>query len=311
MNQSQNAKPALVVTELTKVYSNQVLALNGINITVRRGDFFALLGPNGAGKSTLISILTSLIPKTSGKVSIFNHDIDQNFSAAKKCLGVVPQEFNFNVFETVENILLAQAGYYGITYRQAKARVEYYLKQLYLWDKRHQSARSLSGGMKRRLMIARALVHKPKILILDEPSAGVDIEIRHATWKFLTALNQQGTTIILTTHYLEEAQHLCRNLAIINGGKIVASTSMEAILDQLDRECFILFLRLPVTYCPLVPGYNISLQSPTSLEVEVTKEQGVSYLLTELLRMGIDVVSLRNKSTKLEQVFLSLTSKRL
>ena len=299
---------ALVVNGLTKVYRNGVHALQGIDLTVEAGDFFALLGPNGAGKSTLIGIMTSLVNKTAGLVKIFDHSIDTDFSAAKSCIGVVPQEFNMNIFDTVQNTLIYQAGYYGVSPPQAKASIEHYLHKLKLWEKRHSIVNSLSGGMKRRLMIARALIHHPKMLILDEPTAGVDIEIRRSLWVFLSELNKQGITIILTTHYLEEAENLCRNIAIINHGQIVANTSMASILRQINKERFILYLESPYEKLPSLEGYIIYPADPTTLEVEVFEKRSLSFLLARLRECDITVVSMRNKSNRLEELFLELTS---
>lgn len=298
---------ALVVNGLTKVYRNGVQALQGIDLTVEAGDFFALLGPNGAGKSTIIGIMTSLVNKTAGSVNIFGHSIDTDFSAAKSCIGVVPQEFNMNIFDTVQNTLIYQAGYYGVSPQQAKASIEYYLHKLKLWEKRYSIVNALSGGMKRRLMIARALVHQPKMLILDEPTAGVDIEIRRSLWAFLVELNKQGITIILTTHYLEEAENLCRNIAIINHGQIVANTSMASILRQINKERFILYLESPYEKLPSLEGYIIYPADPTILEVEVLEKRSLSFLLARLRECDITVVSMRNKSNRLEELFLELT----
>ena len=299
---------ALHVQGLRKTYSNGVEALKGASFDVAEGDFFALLGPNGAGKSTLIAVITSLVRKTSGQVKVFGHDIDQDFSAAKACVGVVPQEFNFNLFETSEQILFNQAGYYGIPRHVAQPRIEHYLKRLSLWEKRKSPPIALSGGMKRRLLIARALIHEPRLLILDEPTAGVDIEIRRHLWDFLTELNETGVTIILTTHYLEEAEHLCRHIAIIDEGGIIEHTQMATLLEQLDRERLILYLTQPLLNgAPQVPGYTFWQQNLTTLEVEVPKEQGVTHLIVELNRLGIEVTSLRNKTNRLEELFLQLT----
>src|SRR5580658_3008618 len=247
---------ALVLRQLTKVYKNGIKALKGIDLTVDEGDFFALLGPNGAGKTTIIGIVTSLVNKTSGTVEVFGHDIDRELEAAKSCIGVVPQEINFNMFETLFTIVVNQAGFYGIPRPLAKQRAEKYLKQLQLWERRHSIARSLSGGMKRRLMIARALMHEPKLLILDEPTAGVDIEIRRSMWDFLRNINEQGTTIILTTHYLEEAESLCRNVAIIEGGRIIERDSMVNVLRKLQTEIFVLNVSEPLAECPHIPGFR-------------------------------------------------------
>ena len=301
---------ALTINDLTKVYRTGVKALQGVSLTVEAGDFFALLGPNGAGKSTLIGIVTSLVNKTAGTVKVFGHDIDVDFSAAKSCIGVVPQEFNMNIFDTVQNTLIYQAGYYGVSPVQAKDVIEYYLHQLKLWDKRHAIINSLSGGMKRRLMIARALVHQPRMLILDEPTAGVDIEIRRSMWIFLQELNQKGITIILTTHYLEEAENLCRNIAIINHGQIVTNTSMASILRQINKERFILYLESPYDKLPSLEGYIIYPADPLTLEVEVLERRSLSFLLESLRQCDITVVSMRNKSNRLEELFLELTSNR-
>ena len=252
-------QPALSIKNLRKTYDNQFEALKGIDLDVAKGDFFALLGPNGAGKSTTIGIICSLVRKTEGVVTIFGHDIDRDFSIAKQFVGVVPQEFNFNQFEKPIDILVAQAGYYGIKANIALERAEKYLKQLGLWERRNEISRTLSGGMKRRLMIARALIHEPQLLVLDEPTAGVDIELRRSMWEFLKEINDQGTTIILTTHYLEEAESLCRNIAIIDHGTIVKNTSMKALLKQLDRETFILDVREELAECPTLEGYPLTL----------------------------------------------------
>lgn len=300
------APQALTIRGLTKVYDNATPALKGIDLDVAPGDFFALLGPNGAGKSTIIGIICSLIRKTSGKLTVFGHDIDQNFAAAKQCLGVVPQEFNFNVFEKVHDIVLNQAGYYGLPRRIAKQNAERYLRQLGLWDRRETPSRALSGGMKRRLMIARALVHEPKLLVLDEPTAGVDIELRRSMWQFLQEINAAGTTIILTTHYLEEAEHLCRNLAIIDHGEIVENTSIKKLLKQLNREVFVLDLREALNQCPVLPGYDLRLVDDHTLEVNVEKGRSLNKLFAQLDGLGIDVVSLRNKVNRLEELFVGL-----
>ena len=297
---------ALSISGLTKTYANGVQALKGIDLQVREGDFFALLGPNGAGKSTAIGIIASLIRKSAGKVRVFEHDIDTELEAAKSCLGLVPQEFNFNQFEPVIEIVANQAGYYGIERRLAYQRAEKYLKQLGLWDKRRGMARELSGGMKRRLMIARALVHEPRMLILDEPTAGVDIEIRRSMWTFLREVNQAGTTIILTTHYLEEAENLCRHIAIINDGVTIENTEMKALLMKLNVETFILNLKRPVTGLPVTPGYEPSLIDDTTLEVSLSKEQSMNDLFRVLSGHGIEVVSMRNKTNRLEELFVRL-----
>jgi len=299
---------ALTISGLEKVYENGFEALKGIDLDVQAGDFFALLGPNGAGKSTTIGVLCSLVRKTSGQVSIFGHDIDQDFSAAKKQVGVVPQEFNFSQFERVQDIVVNQAGYYGLPKALATERSEKYLRKLGLWDKRDTPARMLSGGMKRRLMIARALVHEPKLLILDEPTAGVDIELRRSMWEFLQEINAAGTTIILTTHYLEEAESLCRNIAIIDSGRIVENTSVKALLKQLNRETFILDVREALESVPDVKSYSLRLVEGHCLEVDVEKGASLNDLFAQLSEAGVDVLSMRNKSNRLEELFLSLVS---
>ena len=299
---------ALSIKNLKKTYGNGFEALKGIDLDVIQGDFFALLGPNGAGKSTAIGIITSLINKTSGTVEIFGKNIDAEVGAAKSFLGLVPQEFNFNVFEPVQEILWNQAGYYGIPRKVAEQRAERYLKQLDLWSKRKEQAIRLSGGMKRRLMIARALVHEPKLLILDEPTAGVDIEIRHSMWKFLQDINAQGTTIILTTHYLEEAENLCRNIAIIDHGQIIENTSIRNLLRQLQFETFVLDLDQPVSDVPEVDGFRIKMIDDSCLEVEMDKQQSVNTLFDLLSSMNMQVKSMRNKSNRLEQLFMHLVA---
>lgn len=298
---------ALVVENLSKIYKGGVKALSGVSFSVEEGDFFALLGPNGAGKSTLIGILSSLVHKSSGKAYLFGHDIDSDFSAAKLAIGLVPQEFNFNSFYTVHQILSNQAGYYGISAKAAKPRIELYLKKLGLWDKRNKSAISLSGGMKRRLLIARGLIHQPRMLILDEPTAGVDIELRRLMWDFLLELNRGGTTIILTTHYLEEAEYLCRHIAIIDNGLLVAHSSMAELLQKLESEKFILYLENSLQQVPDVEGYTITKIDATTLEVEVSKEFGLSRLFHQLSEQGVRVSSMRNKVSRLEELFLRLT----
>ncbi|MBJ7554136.1 ABC transporter ATP-binding protein [Marinomonas spartinae] len=298
---------AIEISDLKKRYEGGFEALKGISLNVEKGDFFALLGPNGAGKSTTIGILCSLVNKTSGKVSIFGADIDKDFAKAKQYLGVVPQEFNFNVFETVFNVVVTQAGFYGISNRVAEERAEKYLKQLDLWDKRNDQSRMLSGGMKRRLMIARALVHEPEVLILDEPTAGVDIELRRSMWEFIKNLNEQGTTIILTTHYLEEAEQLCRNIAIINSGQIVENTSVKALLKTLNQETFILDLDQSVSDDWHVDGYTTKLSKDLStIEVEVIKGQSINHIFKALDEIGVNVISMRNKSNRLEELFVKL-----
>ncbi|MDH3688971.1 MAG: ABC transporter ATP-binding protein [Gammaproteobacteria bacterium] len=299
-------KKALSIRELTKVYDNGFVALKGIDLDVEQGEFFALLGPNGAGKSTAIGIICSLVNKTSGKVTVFDHDIDTDFGSAKACLGVVPQEFNFNMFETARSIVLNQAGYYGIARPVAMHRAQKYLTQLGLWNKRDTVARNLSGGMKRRLLIARALIHEPRLLILDEPTAGVDIEIRRSMWQFLKDINNEGTTIILTTHYLEEAESLCRQIAIIDGGELIENTTMKHLLGQLSTETFVLDLTRPVDTLPAVIGHNVHLIDDTTLEVEIDKQHGFNRLFSDLSANGIDVQSMRNKSNRLEQLFMGL-----
>ena len=302
---------ALSIRQLTKTYGNGFQALSGIDLDVAEGDFFALLGPNGAGKSTTIGILSTLVNKTSGTVNVFGHDLDREPAALKRCIGVVPQEFNFNQFEKTFDIVVTQAGYYGIAPKVAKERAEKYLTQLGLWDKRDTPSRSLSGGMKRRLMIARALVHEPRLLILDEPTAGVDIELRRSMWTFLTELNEQGTTIILTTHYLEEAEQLCRNIGIIDHGTIVENTSMRQLLGQLHVETFLLDLKTPLQAAPQLIGYPSQLLDSVTLEVQVDKQVGITGLFTQLAAQQIEVVSLRNKTNRLEELFVSLVEKNL
>jgi ABC-2 type transport system ATP-binding protein len=297
---------ALVLRQLTKSYKNGIQALKGIDLTVEEGDFFALLGPNGAGKTTVIGIVTSLVNKSGGTVEVFGHDIDRELEVAKSCIGVVPQEINFNMFETVFTIVVNQAGFYGIERPLAKRRAEKYLKQLQLWDRRNSIARSLSGGMKRRLMIARALMHEPRLLILDEPTAGVDIEIRRSMWEFLRNINDQGTTIILTTHYLEEAENLCRHIAIIDGGRIIERDSMANVLRKLQAETFILNLREPLCEPPRMPGYKTVLCDPHTLEVETSKGQNLNGIFAQLSEQHIQVNSMRNKVNRLEELFIRL-----
>ncbi len=297
---------ALDIEGLTKNYSDGFQALKGIDLHVREGDFFALLGPNGAGKSTTLGIVSSLVNKSGGKVRVFGHDIDTDLSSAKLSLGVVPQEFNFNQFEKVEDIVTTQAGYYGIPLRTAKVSAEKYLKKLGLWDKRHTPARMLSGGMKRRLMIARALVHEPRLLILDEPTAGVDIELRRSMWQFLEEMNRQGTTIILTTHYLEEAEALCRNIAIIDHGQIIRHTSKRELLQQLSVETFVLDTEQPLEKAPELSAFHASLDDDGALEVEVAKGQGLNALFIELENLGIRVLSMRTKANRLEELFVRM-----
>jgi ABC-2 type transport system ATP-binding protein len=301
---------ALSLRQLSKTYQNGVHALKGIDLDVDEGDFFALLGPNGAGKSTAIGIVSSLVNKTSGTVSVFGHSIDNEIEAAKSCLGVVPQEINFNQFEKVSTILLNQAGFYGIPRPVARERMEYWLNQLQLWDKREAISRSLSGGMKRRLMIARALIHEPQLLILDEPTAGVDIEVRRSMWEFLRRINEQGTTIILTTHYLEEAETLCRHIAIIDEGRIIENDRMSTVLRKLHTETFVLNLRAPLRVPLVLPGYRVSVPDETTLEVEVSKGQNLNEIFAALSVAGGEVVSMRNKANRLEELFMRLVEGR-
>ncbi|MHB9800740.1 ABC transporter ATP-binding protein [Pseudomonas sp. MT3] len=302
---------ALSIRQLTKTYGNGFQALKGIDLDVAEGDFFALLGPNGAGKSTTIGILSTLVNKTGGTVNVFGHDLDKDPYGLKRCLGVVPQEFNFNQFEKVFDIVVTQAGYYGIPMSVAKGRAEKYLTQLGLWDKRNSASRELSGGMKRRLMIARALIHEPRLLILDEPTAGVDIELRRSMWNFLTELNQDGISIILTTHYLEEAEQLCRNIAIIDHGTIVENTSMRKLLNKLHVETFYLDLKATLSEAPKLDGYPVRLVDDHTLEVQVDKSKGINGLFAQLNAQGLEVLSLRNKSNRLEELFVSLVEKNL
>jgi len=297
---------ALSIQDLRKTYSNGVQALSGVNLDVDEGDFFALLGPNGAGKTTAIGIITSLVNKTGGSVQVFGHDAQAEPELAKSLIGVVPQEINFNQFEKVFNIVVNQAGYYGIPRPQAKARAEKYLKQLELWDKREHISRSLSGGMKRRLMIARALVHEPRLLILDEPTAGVDIEIRRSMWEFLRRTNKNGTTIILTTHYLEEAENLCRNIAIIDQGRIIEHSRMDRLLRKLHTEYVLLNLEQPLQQPPLLSGYPSSLLDEQTLEVEISQGRGLTQLFALLQQQGLQVQSMRNKANRLEELFVRL-----
>ena len=301
-----NSWPALAIEGLSKVYKNGVHALNDINLSIAQGDFFALLGPNGAGKSTLIGIVTSLVNKTAGQVRVWGHSIDNASEQAKACIGVVPQEFNFNVFEKVLDVVVQQAGYYGVPRNLALKRAEQSLKRLDLWSKHDQPCRSLSGGMKRRLMIACSLVHDPRILILDEPTAGVDIEIRHDMWNFLSSLNQQGTTIILTTHYLEEAEKLCKNVAIVKNGRIVQSGKMADLLADLEHESFILQLAQPLSQVPTL-SVSCCLLDPKQLEVTLKPSDTLSHIFSELSLQGCVVKSLRNKTNRLENLFLSVT----
>jgi ABC-2 type transport system ATP-binding protein len=297
---------ALVLRQLTKIYKNGIKALKGIDLEVAEGDFFALLGPNGAGKTTAIGIITSLVNKTSGTVEVFEYDLDRDLELAKSCIGIVPQEINFNMFESVFTIVVNQAGFYGIPRRLAKQRAEKYLKQLQLWDRRNSVARALSGGMKRRLMIARALMHEPRLLILDEPTAGVDIEIRRSMWEFLRKINDEGTTIILTTHYLEEAENLCRNIAIIEGGRIIERDTMANVLRKLQTETFVFNLSDPRSAAPELPSYKTALTDEHTLEVEVSKGQSLNDIFAQLSSQGVRVTSMRNKVNRLEELFMRL-----
>lgn len=301
------AEPALSIRGLTKVYGNGFQALKGIDLDVAEGDFYALLGPNGAGKSTTLGVVCSLVQKTAGQVSIFGIDIDRDFARAKYHLGVVPQEFNFNQFEKVIDIVLAQAGYYGMSRREALPRAEELLRDLGLWDKRNGSARMLSGGMKRRLMIARALMHRPRLLILDEPTAGVDIELRRSMWEYMRRINRdEGTTIILTTHYLEEAESLCRNVGIINHGEIIRNTSVRELLAELDTETFLLDLSHPIEAAPEVAGFEVSRVDAAQLAVVVHRGQRLNDVFEALSAQGLQVMSMRNRANRLEEMFVSM-----
>ena len=306
--------PALAIRDLTKTYKNGFQALKGINLTVDEGDFYALLGPNGAGKSTTISIISSLTRKSSGEVKIFGHDIDREPSKAKQCLGIVPQEFNFGMFEKVFDILVTQAGYYGIPKKIAEQRAEKYLNQLGLWEKRDVQSRLLSGGMKRRLMIARAMIHEPRLLILDEPTAGVDIELRRSMWDFLQQINSEGTSIILTTHYLEEAEMLCRRIAIIDQGLIKKDTDMKSLLSTLAVETFVLDLRHPLDHVPELnlSGMNrIQLTDPLTLEITLEKSHSINVIFQQLSSLGIEVISMSNNTNLLEELFFGMVEKNL
>ena len=300
---------ALEISELRKVYSGGTEALKGISLKVKEGDFYALLGPNGAGKSSTIGIIGTLVTKTGGSVKIFNNDIDNNVSAAKSILGVVSQEINFSQFEKVIDIVTTQAGFYGITKSIAKPKVESMLKRLGLWDKRNDQARTLSGGYKRRLMIAKALIHEPKLLILDEPTAGVDIELRREMWDFLKEINKNGTTIILTTHYLEEAEQLCRNIGIIDQGEIIADTSMKDLLSRLDVQGFVLDLEEPLEKEPAIDGFELRLDDSSTLVTAINKEKSINGLFDELNKLGIKVKSMRNESNRLEELFIEMIKK--
>lgn len=299
---------ALEIVDLKKTYQSKertVEALKGVTLNVEEGDFFALLGPNGAGKSTTIGIISALVNKTSGKVKVFGYDVDTDLELAKSQIGLVPQEFNFNQFETVLQIVVNQAGYYGVDRKTAFQRAEKYLKQIDLWEKRDARARTLSGGMKRRLMIARAMMHEPKLLILDEPTAGVDIEIRRSMWEFLTQLNEQGITIILTTHYLEEAEMLCRNIAIIDKGEIGENTNMKTLLSKLNVETFILDTQA-FDKPPVLEGFKFTITDNHTIEVDVPKEQGLNPVFSQLTEQGVQVLSMRNKANRLEELFVRL-----
>ena len=301
--------PAISIKDLYKTYDNGFEALKGISLDVAEGDFFALLGANGAGKSTTIGVLSTLVRKTSGSVQVFGQNVDTNSYETKLNLGVVPQEVNFNHFEKVFDIVVTQGGYYGLPVKLAKERAEKYLNQLGLWDKHNQQARNLSGGMKRRLLIARALVHEPRLLLLDEPTAGVDIELRRSTWDFLQKINRAGTTIVLTTHYLEEAESLCRNIAMIDRGVIVENTSMKALLRKLHQEHFVLDVRQELDHAPTLNGFACELLDSSTLEVVLESHQDLNSVFTELQALNIRVKSMRNKSNRLEQLFISLLKK--
>ncbi len=298
---------ALSIRNLKKQYAEGTIALKGIDLDVEEGDFFGLLGPNGAGKSTAIGIISTLINKSSGEIKIFGKDLEKNSSAAKLQLGLVPQEFNFNIFEKVINILVYQAGYYGIPYDIGRERAEYLLKKLDLWGKAHLPANTLSGGMKRRLMIARGLIHKPKLFILDEPTAGVDVELRRFMWDFLKEMNEQGTTIILTTHYLEEAEHLCRNVAIINHGEIIENTSVKKLISQTSQETYILDLKDPIVEPPVLEGFQCTLSKSDNATLEVSFQRPLTFsiLFKKLTEQGYEILSLRNKVNRLEELFLA------
>ena len=298
--------PAIEIHQLRKTYASGAEALKGIDLTIAPGDFFALLGPNGAGKSTTIGILSSLVNKTSGAVRVFGHDLERDRAWVKMQIGIVPQEFNFNQFEPVEEVVINQGGFYGLSRKVARARSDVLLKQLGLWEKRKSMSRQLSGGMKRRLMIARALVHSPRLLILDEPTAGVDIELRRGMWQFLTEINVAGTTIILTTHYLEEAEQLCRNIAIINEGRIIENTNMRQLLAGLSQESFVLYCAEPVTSLPALPAASARLVSAEEIEVDLTRDQPISEVFDVLSGHGITVTRMKNKTNRLEELFLNL-----
>lgn len=298
---------ALEIIDLVKTYSTGVKAVQGINLTVEQGDFYALLGHNGAGKSTTIGIISALVNKTSGQVKVFGYDLDSNKAALKQQIGLVPQEFNFNQFERVIDVLVQQAGFYGINKSEALTRAEIWLKKLNLWEKRTHLTRELSGGMKRRVMIARALMHDPKLLILDEPTAGVDIELRRSLWQFLRELNEQGTTVILTTHYLEEAENLCRHIGIIQHGQLIENTTMKALLATLENEFFVLDVQKNAENRPLViDGYAHRWLDENTLEVEVKRQQGLNKLFEQFSQQGIEVLSMRNRANRLEELFINM-----
>ena len=301
---------ALEITDLKKTYDSGAVALKGINLTVKEGDFFALLGPNGAGKSSTIGIIASLVTKSSGKVKIYNIDTDENFPDAKRLLGVVSQEINFNNFEKVIDIVTTQAGFYGIPLKEALYKTKLILKRLGLWNKRNDQARTLSGGFKRRLMIAKALIHEPKLLILDEPTAGVDIELRREMWDFLKEINANGTTIILTTHYLEEAEQLCKNIAIIDHGELIENTTMKNLLSRLDVQGFLLDMDKSLESPPAIANFKIALEDPMTLNVEIKKDQSINHLFDQLTEQGIKVLSMRNKSNRLEEMFIEMVNKK-
>ena len=300
---------ALEITDLKKTYDSDVVALKGINLAVKEGDFFALLGPNGAGKSSTIGIIASLVTKSAGKVKIFDIDTDENFPEAKRLLGVVSQEINFNNFEKVIDIVTTQAGFYGIPLKESLLKTEITLKRLGLWEKRNDQARTLSGGFKRRLMIAKALIHEPRLLILDEPTAGVDIELRREMWEFLKEINAQGTTIILTTHYLEEAEQLCKNIAIIDHGELVENTSMKDLLSRLDVQGFVLDIDQSLDQPPSIANFPITLEDSTTLNVVIKKDQSINDLFDQLSTLGISVSSMRNESNRLEEMFIEMVKK--
>ena len=302
---------ALSILNLKKEYAGGLQALKGIDLDVEKGDFFALLGPNGAGKSTTIGVISSLVTKTSGQVKILDIDIDENHSLAKKKLGVVGQEVNFNQFEKVGDIIRNQAGYYGLSFKEARDNAKHYMRKLDIWDKRNEQARKLSGGMKRRVMVAKALVNNPELLILDEPTAGVDIELRRSLWDFLTEINNEGTTIILTTHYLEEAERLCRNIAIIDSGEIVENTSMQELLTRLEVETFVFDLSKPLLILPESNEFEMVLENPLQLKVTVGKDQGLNSIFKILSDHGIEISSMRNDKGRLEELFLGLVDSTL